>query len=60
MKQQVIDSKANPSATGEADDCLFEYLHAELVNYVLSKSTNAAVSDEYIVQSCSHISYHLL
>lgn len=45
MKQQIIDSKANPNATGEADDCLFEYLHAELVNYVLSKSSNAAVSN---------------
>lgn len=55
MKQQIIDSKTNPNATGEADDCLFEYLHAELVNYVLSKSTNAAVSNEYIVQSCLHI-----
>ncbi|EGI57796.1 PREDICTED: trafficking protein particle complex subunit 6B [Acromyrmex echinatior] len=41
MKQQIIDSKANPSSTGEADDCLFEYLHAELVNYVLSRSSNA-------------------
>jgi len=45
MKQQIIDSKTNPSATGEADDCLFEYLHAELVNYVLSRSSNAAVSN---------------
>jgi len=47
MKQQIIDSKVNPNATGEADDCLFEYLHAELVNYVLSKSSNTAVSNEY-------------
>lgn len=47
MKQQIIDSKANPNATGEADDCLFEYLHAELVNYVLSKSSNTAVSNEH-------------
>lgn len=45
MKQQIIDSKANPSTTGEADDCLFEYLHAELVNYVLSRSSNTAVSN---------------
>lgn len=47
MKQQIIDSKVNPNATGEADDCLFEYLHAELVNYVLSKSSNTAVSNKY-------------
>lgn len=46
MKQQIVDSKANPNATGEADDCLFEYLHAELVNYVLSKSSNVGVSNE--------------
>lgn len=47
MKQQIIDSKVNSNATGEADDCLFEYLHAELVNYVLSKSSNTAVSNKY-------------
>lgn len=38
MKQQVTDSKGS-SASGEADECLFEYLHAEMVNYVLSKSS---------------------
>lgn len=40
MKQQLADSKASANTTGEADDCLFEYLHAELVNYVLSRSSN--------------------
>lgn len=44
MKQQIIDSKANSNSIGEADECLFEYLHAELVNYVLSKSSNTTVS----------------
>lgn len=48
MKQEIIDSKVNPNATGEADECLFEYLHAELVNYVLSKSPNIVVSIKYI------------
>lgn len=65
MKQQIIDSKANPNATGEADDCLFEYLHAELVNYVLSKSSNVAVSNEHkmiVISSaiCMYYMYLLL
>jgi hypothetical protein len=47
MKQQIVDPKINSGTTGEADDCLFEYLHAELVNYVLSKSSNSAVSNVY-------------
>lgn len=44
MKQQGLDSKVNLPDTGEADECLFEYLHAEMVNYVLSKSTNDKAS----------------
>lgn len=36
MKQQVVDVKAISGSTGEADECLFEYLHAEIIHYVLS------------------------
>ncbi|XP_015608367.1 trafficking protein particle complex subunit 6B [Cephus cinctus] len=38
MKQQGLDSKADP--TGEGVQSLFEYLHAEMVTYVLSKADN--------------------
>lgn len=46
MKQQAIDSKSTASASGEADECLFEYLHAEMVNYVLSKSSENKDGEE--------------
>ena len=45
MKQQGIDPKANSAGTGLADECLFEYLHAEMVNYVLSKASNDKASN---------------
>ncbi|CAD6224552.1 GSCOCG00011790001-RA-CDS [Cotesia congregata] len=52
MKPQVADSKINSSGTsvssttstlGEANECLFEFLHAEIMNYVIEK--NASESD---------------
>lgn len=46
MKQQVIDSKSTASTSGEADESLFEYLHAEMVNYVLSKSSDNKDGEE--------------
>ncbi|XP_043274459.1 trafficking protein particle complex subunit 6b [Venturia canescens] len=37
MKPQLADTKVNLQVgSGEADECLFEYLHAEMVNYVHS------------------------
>lgn len=38
MRQQITDTKINSHISGEADECLFEYLHAEMVNYALNKS----------------------
>lgn len=38
MRQQITDTKINSHTSGEADECLFEYLHAEMVNYALNKS----------------------
>lgn len=36
MKPQVVDTKAlSTGSTGEADECLFEYLHAEIIHYVV-------------------------
>ncbi|XP_066591817.1 trafficking protein particle complex subunit 6b [Prorops nasuta] len=35
MKQQTSEAKFSP--TGEADECLFEYLHAEIINYALGQ-----------------------
>ncbi|XP_015517301.1 trafficking protein particle complex subunit 6b [Neodiprion pinetum] len=46
MKQQNVDTKTNLPDTGEADECLFEYLHAEMVNYVLSSKTNGKEGEE--------------
>lgn len=45
MKPQLADTKASLQAgSGEADECLFEYLHAEMVNYVLTMPTSDKVS----------------
>ena len=49
MRQQIIDTKINLHASGEADECLFEYLHAEMVNYALSKSCKNKVIMENTV-----------
>ncbi|XP_017877650.1 trafficking protein particle complex subunit 6B [Ceratina calcarata] len=46
MRQQMIDTKTTPHSSGEADECLFEYLHAEMVNYTLSKSSNNKEGEE--------------
>lgn len=44
MRQQIIDTKINSHAFGEADECLFEYLHTEMVNYTLSKTFEKKVT----------------
>lgn len=44
MRQQIIDTKTSSYASGEADECLFEYLHTEMVNYTLSKTVNKKVT----------------
>lgn len=44
MKQQVVESKSSTNDTAQADECLFDYLHAEMVNYVVSKNTSNKVS----------------
>lgn len=46
MKQQIIDLKNPTGASGEADECLFEYLHAEMVSYVTSKGSNNKEGEE--------------
>ncbi|XP_015114187.1 trafficking protein particle complex subunit 6b [Diachasma alloeum] len=46
MKPQLGESKPNSGGSGEADECLFEYLHAEIVNYVMSTSTNSKEGEE--------------
>ncbi|XP_015436746.1 PREDICTED: trafficking protein particle complex subunit 6B [Dufourea novaeangliae] len=46
MRQQVIDTKMNSHTAGEADECLFEYLHTEMVNYTLSKASNKKEKEE--------------
>ncbi|XP_060827594.1 trafficking protein particle complex subunit 6b [Bombus pascuorum] len=46
MRPQVIDTKTNSHASGQADECLFEYLHAEIVNYTLSKSCKNKEGEE--------------
>lgn len=49
MKPQVADSKTNSSGSsvssttstlGEANECLFEFLHAEIMNYVIEKNAS--------------------
>lgn len=49
MKPQVTDSKTNiagssviplTTVSNEANECLFEYLHAEIMNYVVGKNSN--------------------
>ncbi|XP_076663495.1 trafficking protein particle complex subunit Trs33 [Andrena cerasifolii] len=46
MRQQIIDTKSNSHAFGEADECLFEYLHTEMVNYTLSKTFEKKEKEE--------------
>ncbi|XP_031846262.1 trafficking protein particle complex subunit Trs33 [Nomia melanderi] len=46
MRQQIIDMKMNSHPVGEADECLFEYLHTEMVNYALSKACNKKEKEE--------------
>ncbi|CAK9813174.1 Trafficking protein particle complex subunit 6b [Anthophora plagiata] len=46
MRQQLIDTKISSHTSGEADECLFEYLHAEIVNYALSKSRKNKEGEE--------------
>ncbi|XP_033325581.1 trafficking protein particle complex subunit Trs33 [Megalopta genalis] len=46
MRQQIVDMKMSFQAVGEADECLFEYLHTEMVNYVLSKTCNKKEKEE--------------
>lgn len=44
MKPQLADTKVSlPVGSGEADECLFEYLHAEMVNYVHSMTSTDKV-----------------
>lgn len=43
MRQQILDAKLNSHASGEADECLFEYLHTEMINYTLSKTSEKKV-----------------
>ena len=38
MKHQFTDVKPTSNTKAEADECLFEYLHGEMVNYVISKT----------------------
>lgn len=40
MKHQVTDVKPASNTKAEADECLFEYLHGEMVNYVIGKTSN--------------------
>ncbi|XP_014212521.1 trafficking protein particle complex subunit 6B [Copidosoma floridanum] len=40
MKHQFTDIKPTSNTKAEADECLFEYLHGEIVNYVVSKSSD--------------------
>lgn len=40
----MVEQKLISSTSGEADECLFDYLHAELVNYVLTKNIDSKVS----------------
>jgi hypothetical protein len=42
MKHQFSDTKPNLNVKTEADECLFEYLHGEMVNYIIGKSTQDA------------------
>ncbi|XP_043469785.1 trafficking protein particle complex subunit 6b [Leptopilina heterotoma] len=46
MKHQFVDPKSSSGNKGEADECLFEYLHAEIVNYVLTTSVNTGEKEE--------------
>ncbi|XP_076246837.1 trafficking protein particle complex subunit Trs33 [Calliopsis andreniformis] len=46
MRQQIIDIKMNPHTSGEADECLFEYLHTEMINYTLSKTVEKKEREE--------------
>lgn len=43
MKPQIGDQKSSLGSRGEADECLFEYLHAEMIDYVLSKTPSETV-----------------
>lgn len=43
MKPQSNETKFSFGGFGEADECLFEYLHAEMVNYITGE--NSIVKD---------------
>lgn len=40
MKHQFTENKQVSSSKGEADECLFEYLHGEMINYVINSTPN--------------------
>ncbi|OXU20583.1 hypothetical protein TSAR_000550 [Trichomalopsis sarcophagae] len=40
MKHQLTDVKPASNTKAEADESLFEYLHGEMVNYVIGKTSN--------------------
>ncbi|XP_012280369.1 trafficking protein particle complex subunit 6B isoform X2 [Orussus abietinus] len=46
MKQQGLESKLSACSLEEADKCLFEYLHAEIVNYVLATTSDNKDGEE--------------
>ncbi|KAK0089276.1 hypothetical protein PV325_008216 [Microctonus aethiopoides] len=50
MKPQMVEQKLISSTSGEADECLFDYLHAELVNYVLTKNIDSKEGEENLTQ----------
>ncbi|XP_058792262.1 trafficking protein particle complex subunit 6b [Phymastichus coffea] len=46
MKHQFADVKPTSSTKAEADECLFEYLHGEMVNYVINQTPKDANNKE--------------
>ena len=39
MKPQFTENKTNLNLKGEADESLFEYLHGEMVNYIINSTS---------------------
>lgn len=46
MKPQLNEVKQLPGGSGEADESLFEYLHGEMVNYIMHKNPSTKVIEK--------------
>ncbi|XP_034952363.1 trafficking protein particle complex subunit 6b [Chelonus insularis] len=60
MKPQISDLKSHTSgSSGEADESLFEYLHAEIMNYVVSKNVPMNKDGEENLTRLEHMGFYV-